>query len=167
MIYPKLSIGSILRKAPITARRSPAKSRSFTTFYMKDLMFVLSPLRCVSSTLSLSFWRKGAAQHGKIINPASLPHFLPGAPHHKTGSHGPQTPELNRASGSFFLFFFHYFDTFLIPLSHIFISGRRILAISVLQSGQEIELHAQFALHYLARHYPALWRTVLTISERH
>lgn len=49
-----------------------------------------------------------------------------------------------------------YFDTFIVLLSHKLISGYGIMAISVLQSAQEIELHAQFAQHYLARHYSGL-----------
>lgn len=56
----------------------------------------------------------------------------------------------------FFYFFFCYFDTFIVRLSHKLISGYGIVAISVLQSVQEIELHAQFAQHYLARHYSGL-----------
>lgn len=105
---------------------------------------------------ALSFWRRGTAQHGKIINPASLHHFYSGF---SPQDWQPRPTDSEPKRASWFLYFFRYCDTFIIPLSHIFISGYSILAISVLQSAQEIELHAQFAQHYLARHYSGLWRT--------
>lgn len=150
MIYPKLSFntGFIPKENTNNRPALPCQVKRLQNICIKDLIFVLNPQRCVSSTLFLtqrhSTTRKN---HKSCLSPPALLWFLT--------TRLAATAHRLRAEASLMISLFSsllrhiYHPSFI----YIFISGCSILAISVLQSAQEIELHAQFAQHYLARHY--------------
>ena len=128
---------------------------------MKDSIFVLSPPRCVSSTRLLT--QRHTAQHGKTHKSGVPPPFLLRSLTTGLAAAAHRLRAERSLMISLFCSSLRHVDH--PSVTYIFISGRSILAISLLQAAQEIELHAQFAQHYLARHYSALWRTVLDISD--
>lgn len=95
----------------------PCQVKRLQSICIKDLIFVLNPQRCVSSTL-LSTQRLSTTRkyHKSCLPPPSFTLVS----NHRTGSHGPQTRSPNEPH-DFFIFFVT--STHLSSFFHIYLSA--------------------------------------------